>query len=81
MGKPTATFNRVEEGRKWDVDEEGRSSVFRATATDGGGLDSGQGRAKSSSRCGFGGAGCGGVAWDGRGLEERQRDGQRNERR
>ena len=57
MGKRTATFNQVEAGRKWDVDEEGRSFGFRVTATDGGGLDSGQGRAKSSSGWGGGGAG------------------------
>ena len=52
-----ATFNQLEEGQKWDVGEEGRSSGFRVTMTNGGGLDSGQGRAKSSSGFGFGGAG------------------------
>ena len=57
MGKSTTTLNRVEEGQKWNVDEEGRSSGFRVTATDGGGLDSGQWRAKSSSGFGFGVAG------------------------
>ena len=57
MGKLMATFNRLEEGRKRDVGEEGRSSGFRVRTTDGGGLDSGQGKAKSSSGFGFGGAG------------------------
>ena len=57
MGKSTTTLNRVEEGPKWNVNEEGRSSGFRVTATDGSGLDSGQERAKSSSGCGFEGVG------------------------
>jgi len=57
MGKLMATFNRLEEGRKRDVGEEGRSSGFRVRTTDGGGLDSGQGKAKSSAGFGFGGAG------------------------
>ena len=56
MGKLMATFNRLEEGRRMDVDEWGAELGLGLMAAGDGGPDSGRGTAKSGS-----GSSCGGV--------------------
>ena len=57
MGKLMATFNRLEEGRRMDVDERRAELGLGLMAAGDGGLDSGRGTAKSSSGSSCGGAG------------------------
>ena len=57
MGKLMATFNRLEEGRRMDVDERGAELGLELMAAGDGGLDSGRGTEKSGSGSSCGGAG------------------------
>ena len=57
MGKLMATFNRLEEGRRMDVDERRAEHGLGLMAAGNGGLDSGRGTAKSGSGSSCGGAG------------------------
>ena len=57
MGKLMATFNRLEEGRRMDVDERRAELGLGLMAVGDGGLDSGRGTSKSGSGSSCGGAG------------------------